>query len=106
MPIRSALLPSVTYVCKDMQGANVYKETVVLQVQEQLVGAGIKEDLLLYYLGHHHAAWLEKKTAPRLIARPPIPGCAAGMLLLIKCLYELAVHPVHENVCIIIITIR
>ena len=76
--------------------------TAELQVQEQLVGAGIKEDLLRYYLEHHHAAWLEKKAAPRLIARPPIQGCAAGMLLLNICLYALAIHPVHENVCIII----
>ena len=93
----------LSYVCAEVSLGLTVDSLCTLQVQEQLVGAGVKEDLLLYYLEHHHAAWLEKKAAPRLIPRPPIQGCAAGMLLLIKCSYVLAVHPVHENVCIFII---
>ena len=57
---------------------------VYLQVQNQLVGAGIKADLLEFWMERRHEAWLHRMNLPRLIARPTMPPAAPGMHISVK----------------------
>lgn len=67
---------------------------IVLQVQQQLVGAGIKEDVLTWFMDHHYQAWAQKKYGGRLLARPPLTADASGVCWLHLCAHNTCISTV------------